>query len=351
MSVRSIDSLLLQNIMSASGPIHPLVQGVPELLPDVRRSGLEFNLSLLSICKIKNEWNYTSYPLKPQYAIWPDVTEVLHLVITMLVVKILLKYAEKCDTYILGMDGLSPALDETLLSDLKCPVCTQYMVPPILLCTNGHNICSKCRQGVQCCPTCRAECLGTRNKAVENIVRKLKFPCVNRQNGCFDMLSIDHIAEHHAVCVYIKIKCPFHLFETCSWNGLKKDFKRHAKEAHPHYVLEVSSFHSPHLPETLVLLSCFGELFTHYLQKHDGRYYAAVQMMGASSEASKYKCEFTLRAANGIEQISKTLFVQGYSEDFETIFNSGNCFNLDEKTVNNFVEQNELSLYITLYRI
>jgi hypothetical protein len=187
--------------------------------------------------------------------------------------------------------------------------------------------------------------------ALENIARKLKYPCANRQSGCLDTLSIDQIAEHQAVCVYMKIKCPFYLFDTCSWNGVKKDFKKHAKAAHPHYVLEVSTFHSPHIPETLVLLSCFGELFTYYLQKYDGRYYAAVQLIGTSSEASKYKCEFTLCAANGIEQISKTLFVQPYSEDFETIFNSGKCFNLDEKTVNNFVEQSKLNLYITLCRI
>jgi len=52
------------------------------------------------------------------------------------------------------------------------------------------------------------------------------------------------------------------------------------------------------------------ELFSYYLKKRDGRYYVAVQLIGTSSEASKYKCEFTLRAANGIEQISKTFLVQ-----------------------------------------
>jgi hypothetical protein len=187
--------------------------------------------------------------------------------------------------------------------------------------------------------------------ALENIARKLQYPCANRQSGCLELFSIDFIAEHQAVCVYRNIKCPFHLFETCFWNGPKNDFKKHAIAAHPHYVLEVSTFRSPYIPETLVLVSCFGELFTHYLQKRDGRYYAAVQLIGTSSEASKYKCEFTLRAANGIEQITKTLFVQAYSEDFENIFNSGNCFNLHEKTVNNFIEQNELNLHITLYRI
>jgi uncharacterized OB-fold protein len=31
------------------------------------------------------------------------------------------------------MDDLSRALDEGVLSDLECPVCMEYMVPPIQL--------------------------------------------------------------------------------------------------------------------------------------------------------------------------------------------------------------------------
>jgi hypothetical protein len=163
------------------------------------------------------------------------------------------------------------------------------------------------------------------------------------------LFSIEHIAKYHAVCIYGKIKCPANSFETCSWNGLKRNLKGHATATHPGSFLEESGFHSPHLSGSLTVLSCFGDLFTCYIQKRDGRYYGAVQLIGTSSEASKYKCEFTLLAANGVEEIRKTFFVQGYSENFETIFNSGNCFSLDEHTVNNFVEDNELNLAIVLY--
>ena len=247
------------------------------------------------------------------------------------------------------MDNMSRALDEALLRDLECPVCMEYMVPPIKLCTNGHNICSRCRERVQLCPTCTGEFSGARNVTLENIAKRLKYPCTNKKSGCLERFSIEHIAKLQAVCVYGKIKCPFHLYGTCSWNGLKNHFKEHAKAAHTGYFMEESSFHSPYLQGALSVLSCFGELFTYYLEKTGGRYYGAVQLIGTSSEASKYKCEFTLRAANGIEQISKTFLVQGYSEDFEKVFNSGNCFNLDEQTVNNFVEGNELNLYICLH--
>jgi hypothetical protein len=51
----------------------------------------------------------------------------------------------------------------------------------------------------------------------------------------------------------------------------------------------------------------------------DGGLYGAVQLIGTSSEVSKYKCEFTFRAANNIEQISKILFVRGYSEDLRQV--------------------------------
>jgi len=98
----------------------------------------------------------------------------------------------------------------------------------------------------------------------------------------------------------------------------------------------------------LTVLSCFGELFIFYLQKRDGRYYGAVQLIATSSEASKYKCEFSLRAANGIEQISKTFLVHGYSEDFETIFNSRKRLNLVEATIYLFVGEHKIKLSGTL---
>ena len=249
------------------------------------------------------------------------------------------------------MEDLSRALGDALLKELECPVCMQYMVPPIKLCTNGHNICSNCRKSVQRCPVCRSKFSKIRNVVLENIVKSQKYPCANRQNGCLEFFSIEHIAKHHAGCVYGKIKCPLHLLKTCSWNGLKNDLKGHAKAAHSNYFVEVSSFYIPQLSETLVIVSCFGELFTYNQEIHDGRLYGGIQLIGTSSEASKYKCEFILRSENGIEQISKTFLVHGYSEDFETIFNSGKCLSLEEVTAKNFIVQNEFNLAMKLSRV
>jgi hypothetical protein len=48
-----------------------------------------------------------------------------------------------------------------------------------------------------------------------------------------------------------------------------------------------------------------------------------MKLIGASSEARKYKCEFKLIAGNGNEEISGTFLVRRSTEDWETIFNSG----------------------------
>ena len=135
----------------------------------------------------------------------------------------------------------------------------------------------------------------------------------------------------------------------CNWNGFKSDLKEHAEAKHTVYFRETSSILSVLFEDKIVnILSCFGELFVQYKRIRDGRFYCAVKLIGTNSEASKYKCEFTLRAANAIEQISNTLFVKGYSEDFETIFNSGKCFCLDEAVVRHYFVKNDLNLTVTL---
>ena len=258
------------------------------------------------------------------------------------------QHAETCDIYVLDMEDLLRALDQDLLKNLECPVCMQYMVPPIKLCTNGHNICNKCKGTVQRCPTCRAEFSEIRNVALENIAGSQLYPCVNRQRGCLELFSIEHIAEHRAVCVHEKIKCPFKLNNNCSWNGFKSNLKKHAKAAHVGYFFESSSRSSVFEDRIMTFFSCFSKLFVQYKRIRDGRFYCAVQLIGTSKEASKYKCEFTLRAANGIEQISNTFLVHGYSEDFEAIFNSGKCFCVDEAVVRHYVVKKELKLTVTI---
>ena len=245
------------------------------------------------------------------------------------------------------MDDLLRALDEVLLKELKCRGCKQQMMPPITLCKKGHSICRDCRERDSFCPTCQwsVGISDIRNEALENILTQQMYPCGNRKSGCPDWFPIQHIPKHHVGCLYGEIKCPFQTNGKCSLKCRRSDMKDHLEKAHEGSLEEISALRSDLFQDKSVrVLFCFGEIFVHHQRKKGGRFYSAVRLIGTNSEASKYKCEFTLRAANGIEQISKTLFVRGYSEDWEAIFNSGKCLRLDEVTVNHFLFEHKVNM-------
>jgi hypothetical protein len=79
--------------------------------------------------------------------------------------------------------------------------------------------------------------------------------------------------------------------------------------------------------------------------------YCAIRLIGASSNASNYKYEFKLTAGNGNEEKRGTFFVRKITEDWETIFNSGKCFRVDQVTFSYFVLENKLKLTTILYKV
>lgn len=50
---------------------------------------------------------------------------------------------------------LTVPVSADLASLFECPVCFDYVLPPIIQCQSGHLVCSNCRPKLTCCPTCR----------------------------------------------------------------------------------------------------------------------------------------------------------------------------------------------------
>ncbi|PSN32493.1 E3 ubiquitin-protein ligase SIAH1 [Blattella germanica] len=48
------------------------------------------------------------------------------------------------------------------------------MKPPITMCTNGHNVCSKCRPRLFKCPICRGKLLDIRNISMEKVAESIR---------------------------------------------------------------------------------------------------------------------------------------------------------------------------------
>lgn len=76
-----------------------------------------------------------------------------------------------------------PCQAAELTALFECPVCFDYVLPPILQCQAGHLVCNQCRQKLSCCPTCRGPLTPSiRNLAMEKVASTLPFPCkVRRQ--------------------------------------------------------------------------------------------------------------------------------------------------------------------------
>ena len=51
----------------------------------------------------------------------------------------------------------------------ECPVCFDYVLPPILQCQSGHLVCCNCRPKLSCCPTCRGALGNIRNLGMEKV--------------------------------------------------------------------------------------------------------------------------------------------------------------------------------------
>lgn len=54
-----------------------------------------------------------------------------------------------------SQSGVPPGGNTDLASLFECPVCFDYVLPPILQCQSGHLVCANCRPKLTCCPTCR----------------------------------------------------------------------------------------------------------------------------------------------------------------------------------------------------
>jgi hypothetical protein len=60
-------------------------------------------------------------------------------------------------------------LNQGLIALLECPVCMEYMGPPIHQCRRGHLVCAACKPKLPSCPTCRSRFTESRNLAMEKV--------------------------------------------------------------------------------------------------------------------------------------------------------------------------------------
>lgn len=165
---------------------------------------------------------------------------------------------------------MSQVNTQSFLKEFECPVCRDYMHPPIKQCKIGHCVCSNCYDKLDRCPTCLSPLATTRCFILEQLHSKLYFPCKNKEDGCTFISSGDVIKKHEESCVHSTRKCPLTAMNECGWEGQLKDVVKHCKDEHPNNIyvsnrqkLSCKNFLKPsqNLCKYHIIFEAYGELF------------------------------------------------------------------------------------------
>ena len=246
----------------------------------------------------------------------------------------------------MAMDADIRDVNEGVLIELECPVCLEYMLPPIEFCKNGHNICSNCRVNMQECPTCRQPFANIRNLALENLTKRVKYPCTNRKFGCKETLPVDLIKGHEDVCRYAAYMCPFVKEKHCPWADLRSNLKEHLLKYHGEDVkLQFEETSLIINTDSVELQGCkvifaHNEIFYVHILRRVNNYYIVVRYVGTPENASKYGYSICFKKLDDTESITVCHVARSAAEDLDQIYQTGACFNLPLDVLKRFVTHN-----------
>lgn len=152
----------------------------------------------------------------------------------------------------------------TLESNLSCTSCTLNMLPPIYLCLEGHNVCSRCK--TVSCKLCNSKITTTRNIDLENISRTHKHFCRYHSDGCNERLMYNEVRAHEARCLFCKYKCT----NECHFEGKYLNFLNHLKIVHSSIkIIYTTHFEFPKNTEMYVVNNNIGIFYCYSKQTND----------------------------------------------------------------------------------
>ena len=245
-------------------------------------------------------------------------------------------------------------LCDDFLKELECPVCMEYMLPPIPMCESGHSICSKCRPNLVKCPSCRQPFLNLRNKALENLSLRAKHPCCYRSYGCQLVFRADMKTDHEIVCPYRPYTCPLLKDNqiNCQWCGIHEDLREHIRKEHKDRLTDIKSgkhvcirrYKEKHR-YSRVIFAC-DEMFYQQFEVIDNTFYFVIQHIGPENYGSNFQYSFNLATSSNAEFVSIGFVARSCKVDIANLYRSGQCVKLCYDTVKNFLdERNNFTFY------
>lgn len=129
------------------------------------------------------------------------------------------------------------------LANFECPICNEYLAPPVYVCVIGHSICKRCRLKLDVCPSCKNYFQNTRNFFLENLVANLNYPCPYHTKGCTFIDTLYKVEEHEQLCKFADRQC---ILE-CPWSGSIESMINHLHDSHRESIIESEVIHNFHI--------------------------------------------------------------------------------------------------------
>ena len=102
---------------------------------------------------------------------------------------------------------------ENLLQILKCKICLNILLNPYDCSKCGNSFCFSCinklKESDKACPFgCTDYEIMPSSFAIKKFLNQLHFTCLNKENGCNEIISYNNIEQHDKKCEYINSICP-----------------------------------------------------------------------------------------------------------------------------------------------
>lgn len=241
---------------------------------------------------------------------------------------------------------------ENLLRSLECPVCTNYMIPPIKQCLTGHSFCGRCHEQLSGmvgakCPLCQEKLTQSRNITLESIAETANYPCMNKDAGCNKTLPCQEMSKHQGECFFREALCGV---ETCKKMIPLKDVENHWNlKKLPSKPFQVNNICHSKINPTMYfvnLVKAHGALFWYKAKIVDNNIYFVVQYVGPRFKAQNYYYEVELfKPDRPKRRLIISDYCKGPDMEHTKLFTQQNCIHLSLQAAEQFVGKDQVLIY------
>lgn len=233
-----------------------------------------------------------------------------------------------------------------LLVELECPICTNYMSPPIRQCATGHSICEDCRRRLPKCALCQGLFTESRNISLEGLAIKMRYPCINKSSGCNIKLAYNEREIHESRCSFKGYKCAM---EKCPWVGRLEDISQHwaskKMTSKPYQANNICHTKIRSESYYVNIIEAYNKLFWFKCKLSKKKFYWVVQYIGKSSEAGHYWYEIDIFKP---DQPKRKILLSDYCQPADidnSVLYENACITLPTDIVEPFFGDDQLLVY------